>query len=61
MASAPAQHPDRYKVDCPFEYDDGYFDGHHQRIYPSHRPANIFRGIKLNPLAPQNTTYFCGS
>ena len=21
---------------------------------------DIFRGVKLNPLAPANTTYFCG-
>ena len=58
MASAPAQHPDRYKWIALSNTTMGILMATINGSILLIALPNIFRGIKLNPLAPQNTTYF---
>ncbi|MGD1013371.1 MAG: MFS transporter [Acidimicrobiales bacterium] len=58
MASASAQHPDRYKWIALSNTTMGILMATINGSILLIALPNIFRGIKLNPLAPQNTTYF---
>jgi MFS family permease len=58
MASAAATHPDRYKWIALSNTTMGILMATINGSILLIALPDIFRGIKLNPLAPQNTTYF---
>ncbi|MGA2433039.1 MAG: MFS transporter [Acidimicrobiales bacterium] len=58
MASASAIHPERYKWIALSNTTMGILMATINGSILLIALPNIFRGIKLNPLAPQNTTYF---